>query len=345
MKQCYNWLTFDIIGDLAFGEPFGAVEKAESHPWVTTIQDGLFDAIFYDVFRRVPLLKLWPTLLRPANVAAQRLEQFKNSRIRVERRMQQDNDRDDFFSQLLSEKATDLTPDFLTAQANTLIIAGSETTATFLTGKSQPTLSFKSSRTESRAGATYYLLRNPATLHHLTNEIRTSFKDSSLINGDTTQSLPYLNAVIEESLRIFPPVPDGLQRTTPSPGAYVSSHYIPGGTTVSVSGWSLTHSPTYFHKPREFRPERWLPRDHELYDEAFDADVKDASKPFSVGPRACLGINLAYLEMRIILATICWEFDLEWGVGGERVEWERDVRLRFLWQKPELRVRFTPAVR
>ena len=142
-NQWYNWLTFDIIGDLAFGESFGAVERAESHPWVTTIKDGLFESVFYDVFRRVPLLKLYPSLVRPANVIAQRSKQFQNSRIRVERRMQQNNDRDDFFSHLLSEKATDLTPDYLTAQANTLIIAGSETTATFLAGPFPFLLSLK----------------------------------------------------------------------------------------------------------------------------------------------------------------------------------------------------------
>jgi cytochrome P450 len=117
------------------------VEKAENHPWVATIRNGLFEAIFYDVFRRVPFLKLWPSLIRPANVVAQRQKQFANSRVRVERRMQQTNDRDDFFSHLLSEKATDLTPDYLTAQANTLIIAGSETTATFLAGQCNQFLS------------------------------------------------------------------------------------------------------------------------------------------------------------------------------------------------------------
>jgi cytochrome P450 len=70
--------------------------------------------------------------------------------------------------------------------------------------------------------------------------------------------------------------------------------------------------------------------------------VKDASKPFLVGPRACLGINLAYMEMRIILARMVFEFD--WELVSRDVDWERDVKLKILWQKPELRVRFRPAV-
>jgi cytochrome P450 len=62
-----------------------------------------------------------------------------------------------------------------------------------------------------------------------------------------------------------------------------------------------------------------------------------------LGPRACLGINLAYLEMRIILSRLVWEF--EWELVGKGVEWERDLVLRLLWQKPELWVRFKPVER
>jgi cytochrome P450 len=162
-----------------------------------------------------------------------------------------------------------------------------------------------------------------------------------MINGDTTQNLPYLFAVIEEGLRLFPPVPVGLQRE--SPGAEVDGYCVPKGTTVSVAGWTNTHSEQYFHDARGFHPERWLPEDHPLYDQAFQYDVKDASKPFSNGPRACLGINLAYMEMRIILARLVWEFD--WELVSQNLDWERDTQMRLLWHKPELRVRFKPAKR
>jgi len=322
VDEWYNWLTFDIIGDLAFGESFGAVENARGHPWVTTIKNSLYAGGFADVFRRVPLLKLFPTLVRPDNLPPQRKEHFRLSRERVERRMEMGNDREDFFAHLLSEKASDLTPAFLTAQANTLVVAGSETTATFLTG------------------ATFFLLKSPSTLHHLSQEIRSAFSDPGMINSDTTQNLPYLFAVIEEGLRMFPPIPAGLQRI--SPGAEVDGYYVPKGAIVSVSGWSNTHSEQHFHNARKFHPERWLPEDHPLYDQAYKNDVKDASKPFLVGPRACLGINLAYMEMRIILARLVWEFD--WELISQDVDWERDTMLRVLWQKPELRVRFKPAV-
>lgn len=165
--------------------------------------------------------------------------------------------------------------------------------------------------------------------------------ESALINSDSTQNLPYLFGVIEEGLRMFPPVPAGSPRV--SPGAIVDGYYIPKGTIVSVSTWSVSRSEDYFHKASEFHPERWLPEDHALYDIAYKNDVKDASKPFLLGPRGCLGINLAYMEMRVILSRIVWEFDLE--LLSVDVDWDRDIMLRLLWQKPELRVGFRPAVR
>jgi cytochrome P450 len=162
-----------------------------------------------------------------------------------------------------------------------------------------------------------------------------------MIDGDSTQSLPYLFAVIEEGLRIYPPVPSGLYRT--SPGAMVDGHFVPAGSNVSANFWSMSHSERYFHRAREFHPERWLPEKHPLWDLAFKNDNKDASKPFLVGPRACLGINLAYMEMRIILSRLVWEFDLE--LISKEVDWERDNVLRLLWQKPQMKVRFLPAAR
>jgi len=204
-----------------------------------------------------------------------------------------------------------------------LIAAGSETTATFLTG------------------TTYYLLKSPTKLQRLTDEVRSSFTDSSNINGDNTQSLPYLFAVIVEGLRIFPPVPIGLQRT--SPGASVDGYWVPAGSSVSVTGWVATHQESHFHSAREFHPERWLPSDHPFFEDRFKNDMKEASKPFSLGPRVCLGVNLAYMEMRIILARLIWEFD--WELLDQELVWERDNMVKSLWQKPKLMVKFKPAVR
>jgi cytochrome P450 len=113
---------------------FGATENAEGHPWVTIVQNNIHETLFTDVFRRVPLLKLFPGLIKPKSIQGERKENLRLNRERIKQRMAMGNNREDFFGHLLGEKGTDLTLEFLTAQANTLLIAGSETTATFLAG-------------------------------------------------------------------------------------------------------------------------------------------------------------------------------------------------------------------
>lgn len=139
--------------------------------------------------------------------------------------------------------------------------------------------------------------------------MRSASASSGEIDGDTTQYLPYLNAVISEGLHIFPPVPAGLPRVSSSDP--ISGYAVSAGASVSSSFWSTSYSPSYFASPRSFCPERWLDHDHEFWDEKFKDDVKDASKPFSIGPRACIRIGLTEVEMRIILTRLVWDFDWE----------------------------------
>jgi len=94
---------------------------------------------------------------------------------------------------------------------NILIIAGSETTASAL------------------AGTTGYLLKNLMCLAILVREIRRSFEEESDINLSSVAKLPYLPAVIEEGLRMAPPVPSGLSRVTPPGGGTVCGKWLPGG--------------------------------------------------------------------------------------------------------------------
>ena len=80
---------------------------------------------------------------------------------------------------------------------------------------------------------------------------------------------------------MYPPVPVGLPRT--SPGAMVAGHFIPKGTEVSVHQYATAHSPENFVDPNKFLPERWIDPKYK------ETDRKDASQPFSVGPRVCIG--------------------------------------------------------
>ncbi|KAJ0332138.1 hypothetical protein COL5a_001841 [Colletotrichum fioriniae] len=192
-----------------------------------------------------------------------------------------------------------------------MAIAGGETTATFL------------------AAATYYLLRNPACLLRLQAEITDRFSSFEEINATAARQLPYLQAVINEGLRLYAPGSQGFPRL--SPGMKVGDIYVPAGAEVFTHAWTLTHSEEYFSDPKSFKPERWL--------DAESADVREASQPFSMGPRGCLGQNFAYMEINLILAKMLWKYELE--LVDKELNWEQESQLHVMWWKPALMVRFT----
>jgi cytochrome P450 len=122
-----------------------------------------------------------------------------------------------------------------------LIVAGSETTATLLTG------------------VTYFLLRNPTAYKKITEEIRSTFSSEDQITiQDINTKLPYTIACLTEGLRVYPPAPSSFPRTTYQ-DEIISGHAIPKDTQVGVHQSAAYFSESNFHRAGEFIPERWLP--------------------------------------------------------------------------------------
>ncbi|RTE68029.1 hypothetical protein BHE90_017594 [Fusarium euwallaceae] len=312
MSEVYNWLTFDVIGDLAFGESFDSVASWKPSIWVTLLMNLTKHMTFVPAAHRLSIPASVLPAFMPKDVSKNAAYHDKLTEEKINRRigLAKSSDRDDFFALILRRGSFD--PVHLREQAKILMLAGSETTATFL------------------AAVTFFLLKNDTTLQRLQHEVRSSFSSAGEINGQSTSNLSYLHAVVEEGLRMFPPAPIGLPRVCP--GETIDGHYIPAGTDVSVDTYALAHDERCFQEPYEFRPERWIGDG--------TGDDREASRPFSLGPRACLGINLAYLEARIILASMVYTFD--WELVNKDLEWFMEVRLWALWEKPELLVRFHP---
>ncbi|KAI4087385.1 MAG: hypothetical protein LQ344_006823 [Seirophora lacunosa] len=144
--------------------------------------------------------------------------------------------------------------DEIIGTSRVMLVAGAETTATLL------------------GGATYILLQNPSMMHRAQSEVRGTFKnadDITLRAVSTPGLLPYLDAVLQESLRCRPPVPAAFPRKT----------------AVGVHQWSTYRSSANFASPDTFDPERFLPSPPEKYRN----DNVAALQPFSVGPRGCIG--------------------------------------------------------
>ncbi|KAL4930696.1 cytochrome P450 [Aspergillus undulatus] len=332
MVKWYNLTTFDLIGDLAFGEPFGGLDSSEYHHWVSTIFGAVKAIAFFRLkdaypmaFRFIKALKSGST----SSILEARKKQIEHSKITVQKRLRNADssaykNRGDFMDSMLRNRGEDkntLSVEELEANANILIIAGSETTATLL------------------SGATYYILRDPDILAKATAEVRSVMKSESDITFQkATAELPYMQACLDEAFRLYPPVPAGLQRRTIAPLTTISGYDLPAGTKVSVHQYAAYTSPLNFHLPHSFIPDRWLAPATKDPSSPFFNDTRGVLQPFSVGPRNCIGRNLAYAEMRVILARVLWNFDL--SLCEESSNWN-EQRSYTLWEKGALMCRLS----
>jgi len=106
--------------------------------------------------------------------------------------------------------------------------------------------------------------------------------------------------------------------------------------------WGASLSEDSFAYPKKFVPERWL-ESGKAASSPFALDRRDALQPFSLGPRSCLGQNLAYFELRLILARVIYDFDLSLPEGpGSGLKWT-DQKTYATWVKEPFIVRLKPV--
>ncbi|KAF5340888.1 hypothetical protein D9758_012174 [Tetrapyrgos nigripes] len=194
----------------------------------------------------------------------------------------------------------------------------------------------------------YLLLSNPMTYRRLRAEID-RHEDRALDFAEQSR-MPYLNAVINETLRLLPPVPSGSPRATTSEtgGRMLGTHYIPPNTALAVHIFSVHRDPRNFSFPETFLPERWLSEEDKKVLEPSLLDRHDfihnisAFHPFSVGPSGCVGKNFAYLEMRMLVSKILVKFDLRFADGFDERKYKRGMKDFFTMALEPLMVQLTP---
>lgn len=125
------------------------------------------------------------------------------------------------------------------------------------------------------------------------------------------ERLPYLTAVINEGLRLNEAAAHRLGRVFPEKTLDYHGTLIPNGSLVSMTTLLMHMNEDIFPDPKAFKPERWLGNKR----------LERYLAPFSRGPRACLGINLARAELYVVLATIYRRFDFD----VSQIVRERDV--------------------
>ncbi|POS68852.1 isotrichodermin C-15 hydroxylase [Diaporthe helianthi] len=321
MTSWFNWVTFDVIGDLSFGEPFGCLDSQSYHPWVSNIFSGVKENLFANEMLRYgswigPMLAI---LVLPRGLAGKHAYHYSLSREKVAKRMASGVERPDYVSKMLGGrkgKGDGLSFDEIVENASPLIIAGSETSATTM------------------SAVTYFLTTHPEALARAVAEVRESFSSNEAISLTQSVQTPFLDAVFNETHRLFPAAPVPTPRVVNKDGEIIDGRYIPGGILVENILWSIQRHPNIFHRPDEFHPERWLG------DERFKNDRLDAVTPFGDGPRVCIGKNLANAEMRMLMCKVLWNFDLV--LAEDSKDWQDQCKAFIIWEKPDLNVYLKP---
>ena len=272
MTRWFNWATFDIIGKLSFGASFGCLEHWQTHPWIETIFCNVRVIINMQALKRLNMDSLSPLIIS-SKTRRLRIFNFKYSSDKIEERMKQGTERGDFWDNVLKHSnkgdgEKGMTVEEMKSNASNMVLAGSETTATLL------------------SGCIYQLLRNPSAMAKITSEIRSAFSSSDEIDLFNVGKLKYTLAVLDETMRIYPPVPTPAARVVPKGGDTVAGEFLPEGTTISLPQYAAYHSSSNFAKPFEFHPERFLGA------EEFKDDAFSVLQPFGIGPRNCIGRNL-----------------------------------------------------
>ncbi|KAI5798943.1 cytochrome P450 [Geopyxis carbonaria] len=279
------YFAFDIMADMAFGKTSG-------------LQDGTGDASYLTFMSNYlkwqspiasvrTFCELVPYL--PHSPAARSF--IRQGRAMLTDRQALGTSRADVFSHLLAEdtdSGTTFTEKELAANSTLIIVAGTDTTSSVLTNT----------------------LRELALHPDIQDRLYTALQ--------ADPETPYLMAVIDEGLRLWPPVPGGGQAQVGPAGATIAGTFIPPLTAIRVPPLTLMHDARYFPQPERFWPERWL-QDRE----AGVANVK-AFTAFGAGPHSCVGKQLALAELRMVVRAVVDRFEvgIEDGHSDQRYKAE-----------------------
>lgn len=223
----------------------------------------------------------------------------------------------DIWSSLMSSKdpqtGSGFTEDVLISEACLFIVAGTDTT---ITGLSE---------------TLFYLVSNPRVLERLTRELREAFPLRAADHGQQgrgidcpirwgspeLQKIEYLQACIDEAMRLSPPLPGVLPREVGKEGMVVDGEFFPAGVNLAINTYSMHHDERNFEDALTYAPERFLSSSGES---ELAPKIKNSAAftPFGVGRTSCIGKHLAYQEMSLVLARMLWLFDLRRELGDTK---------------------------
>ncbi|KAH7070316.1 cytochrome P450 [Paraphoma chrysanthemicola] len=277
-------LYLDIVSELAFAESFDILSGGE-HQGARDIETYFEICPLFGTF---PLARYLPFgVFKAARQARPRILQYVQSCIdNFRHRLREGTSQTGLLRLMVEaedkETRASFSDDELIENAVIVIIAGSGTTAT------------------AQLSMIYELGKHPEMQRKLESEIRHAFPDQTVFpDYEVATELPYLNCVLQETMRLRGPIPTFSPRI--SPGKVIGGEYIPAGTLVSNLAYTTHRDPRVFPHPTEFIPERW---------ENPTKEMKLMYRPFSTGPRNCVGMHLARVQLLLAVCALYQRFDI-----------------------------------
>jgi cytochrome P450 len=226
IQKYYGYATFDTVTDLSFGESFHGLEGDNEHSWIL----GFFFHAKFGTIRnclsRFSPLDVILGLILLGVTRKNRERNWQISTAKIERRLSKGDMtgvRSDFMTPVIGRidegGQKGITRKELTTNGLAFIIADCQLTTVAL------------------STSTYLLLRDPTKLKCLVEEVRGRFESDDQITVQSTQTLPYLMAVINETLRIHHPTPISLPRLVPPQGEIIDGEFMPGNVSPPRPSW------------------------------------------------------------------------------------------------------------
>lgn len=305
-----TYYSYDVMATLAFGKPMGFI-KGDSSDAADSILKTMTGSLYaFGLLQHMPwLLKTIGTLTAFAGPLKEWTDWSVNA---MKARMAVQDAKSDLVSHLIANTPANAEGrQLLYGESRLIISAGSETTSSALT----------------------FIFMQLATQPAYMRALRKEVQDNAA-TYHCQRPQPLLDAIINESMRMWPSVFFPTQRVTPPEGLTIKNHVIPGHTIVCIPPFALYRDPRNFVRPDEFIPERWLDKEEEL------VKRRDAFMPFSTGPYSCAGKGLAMMELRSVVSRVVQEFNVVLPEGFKGEDFFEGIKDHFTAGAPGVKVRF-----
>uniref|UniRef100_A0AAT9USH7 Iridoid oxidase n=1 Tax=Mitragyna speciosa TaxID=170351 RepID=A0AAT9USH7_9GENT len=312
-------MAFNLVGNLMLSRDLLDNRDPESKEFFDSMNEILELAGTPNIADFLPFLKRLDPLGMKRRMIANMTRTMRISSKFVQERLDNRkagkvNDKKDFLDVMLEYQGDGKDgPDRFTEKHVNIVImemffAGSETTS----------ISIEWGFTE--------LLRNPHAFKKVREEIDRVVGVNRMVEESDMENLPYLQAVVKETLRLHPALPLLLPRNTMEDTEYMG-YVIPKGTQVFVNAWAIGRDPEYWDDPLTFKPERFLNSSVEYKGQHFELI------PFGSGRRICVGFPLAHRVVHLTLATLVQAFDWDLGPGVKPQDIDMEERLGLTLRK------------